>query len=330
MVHISGMTRCLILFVIFSVASINSPLAQYLYPKLNEARLILERPLAVQLLPEETEVEEAMNIVLKEAFTEDYNGEVVFMTPDEIKDLKRQKSNNYAFLIQRESLSEEIRYGVRYVDGSLLHWVMGTSGTGDPVAENEINTFAYSNVPLLYYDFILSVFDGKKEKVASVFTFINDELGKHDYLYLCQQIDILVKSSTDGIMRADFVDVPKNIERLKSVKSYYLSDYFEDEVIGSFGDYYEYDFEVVSFKDYLSVILEKRENAAYIKTIFSYQHNRFMWLMVDASNGQILALNDIGDYKFTGNFNAKNLIKPRHLKYSVHEPTQLLNNYYNK
>lgn len=324
------MTRpVVLLFLTFGLLIFESK-AQYLYPKIDEAKLIQQRPLAVQLLPEDTEVEEAFNVVLKEAFNEYYDGKVVFKSSSEIKTLKKQKSNDFAFLIQRELLSEETRYGVRYVDGSMYHWIMGASKMKDPVSKNEIENFAYENVILEYYDFILSVFDGKKEKVVTVLTFANDELGKHDYLYLCQQINLLIKSSTGGTMRADYVDVEGNIERLKSIKSYFLTDYFEDGVKENLGDYYEHDFEVVSFEDYQSLILEKRENSAYVKIIFSFQHNRFMWLMVNSSNGQILALNDIGDYKFTGGFEASNLIKPRHLKFSVHEPTQLANNYYNK
>ena len=82
------MTRFLVLLLLCLCLKFEIK-AQYLYPKLNDARLIQQRTLAVQLLPEDTEVETALNTVLKEAFNENYQGKVVFKSPSEIKALKK-------------------------------------------------------------------------------------------------------------------------------------------------------------------------------------------------------------------------------------------------
>ena len=302
--------------------------AQYPFPKKELADLVLDRTLVVQLLSEETALEELMNQGLKEAF-EDYPN-VVFASLKELNGLKRKNLENYAYLTQPERLTETIRLNVKYVDGSLEYLVGGTLSNPTPVMSDAIKMHTVDKINLDYMGFVLSVFTGKKEEVVTMITFVNSELAKHDYIFLRQQMELLLKSSSAGTMRANYVDEQANIVQLTSRFSYYLKDYFTDVELDQIAENHDQGYKVVNYKDYLEPILNKTEFVAYIKLIYSFMHNKYMWVMVEATSGKILAVNEIGDYKFAGEFEASELIKARHLKYSFHEPTQLLNNYYNK
>ena len=303
---------------------------QYPYPRVELAELALNRTLAVQLLYEDSEVEEALNQVLKETVMTYYEGEAEFFFPPELEKAMRKNGEDYAFLTQPEFLEEDVRMDISYVDGSFHSWILGGSNEPSDLARHEVEDFRYESVRLGQYQFILSLIDGRREKQISTVILPNGNVGKHDHLFIIQQFDLLLGSAVEGVMRSDFVDVEENIDRIKSTTCYFLKDYFSEETQAEFTDFYEYPYELVSFQEYQQVILNRQEESTYIRIIFSFQHNKYMWVIVDASDGRVLALNDIGDYKFTGTFDATNLIKPRHLKLSLSEDTQLLNNYYNK
>ena len=94
--------------------------AQYMYPDQEVAILIKNKDLVVQLLPESSGVEKALNKVLRETF-EDYwpDKNMKYMFPPSVKALLKSKPQNYAILTQTESLGKQIKSLPEYANGSM-------------------------------------------------------------------------------------------------------------------------------------------------------------------------------------------------------------------
>ncbi|MFY0689028.1 MAG: hypothetical protein JXQ90_17795 [Cyclobacteriaceae bacterium] len=303
--------------------------AQYPYPDPDDVKYIKDKALAVQLLEEETEVEAALNTVLKEIFDAEWElGVVEYFSPKEFESAKRKSTEQYFFLDQEDRLSDRIRFDFSYIDGSLKNLIMGASEAADALEKEALQNYSCGELSLDYADFTLSVFDGKKERVLTHVTFMNDMVLKHDYLFLSQQLQHLLKSALSGVMRANYLNHERNIDVLTNSTFLLPMEYFESTV-SLVDKTLETDYEVLEFVDYQSKILNKALGV-YFKVVFSYQHNKYMWLMVDARDGQILSVNECGVYKFSGTFTPPQLIKPRTLKLAFDMEFQLLNDYYNK
>jgi hypothetical protein len=319
---LSGLILCLLFFHSYG---------QYPYPKQAFAERVKDRTLAVQLLPEETEVESALNAVLIEAFDENWELTAVeYFSPKAFAALKKSSRDRYAFLEQRTELNESLRLDMDYIDGSLHGRILGTSNSATQTFKDELKAYQVDEVPFDYYDFVLNVFDGKKEKFVTTVSFINDDLGKHDYLFLCQQIQLLLTYSAQGYSARNYQDTELNMNALSQSTTYFLDDFHEQDVLDHFDKYYAYPYRVVAYADYVDLILSKKEGAAYLKMIFAMQQNKYMWGLVDAATGRVLSLNECGDYKFSGSFDADKIVKPAYLKSATDINAQMLNNYYAK
>lgn len=304
---------------------------QYPYPKQDLAQLVKSRKLAVQLLPEESEVESAMNLVLKEAFDENWEfGEVVYLPLAAFNKLKKSSAEDYAFLAQRERLNEDLRYEMEYMDGSLAGRVKGTSNSKDDLAAYEFSSYEFKEVQLDYYDFILYIYEEKREKFVTTVSFVNSELAKHDYLFLCQQLKLLISYSADGYPASQYQETEVNLEYLSELQTHFLINYLKDEEVSHFYKYYDYGFKIINYVDYVNVILSKKPGTAYIKILFAMQQNKYMWGIVDSETGRVLSLNGLGDYKFSGTFDADKLVNPMHIRASTEINIQQVNNYYRK
>jgi hypothetical protein len=303
--------------------------AQYTYPKSDLAKLAVSLPLAVKMLPKTSQVEIEMNKVLREAFDENWDlSQVNFLAPKAFEKLKKSQPADYVFLQQPEILHEDLRMQLEYVDGSLEHRIMATSKSPIELATDEIKSYEITEVPFQYYDFDLKVFDGKKEKLVTTISFINSDLGKHDYVFLVQQLKLMLSASAEGRSANSFQNAEDNLATLSNLKTVFLKDYHEEDVIGKFDKYYEFPYQIVSYHEYVLAILSQDPEVAYLKMIFSRQHNKYMWGMVQASTGRMLSINECGDYKFTGSFEADNIIRPSYLRTATNLNTQLINNYY--
>ena len=182
--------------------------AQYLYPDQEVAALVNSKELIVQLLPESSKVEIALNKVLKETFQEYWPSKnVKFMFPKGIKALLKSKTQKYAILTQTGSLGKQIKSLPAYANGSMEQWILGASNEATPEQKDALANFNYEQIQLEYHEHKLSVFDGKKEKIATIITFANGNLGKHDYVFLCQQLRHLLKSAAAGVPIDEFWNV---------------------------------------------------------------------------------------------------------------------------
>ena len=54
-------------------------------------------------------------------------------------------------------------------------------------------------------------------------------MGKHDYVFLCQQLRHLLKSAAAGVPIDEFWNVEDNIKALRKTKYSLLEDYFKEE-----------------------------------------------------------------------------------------------------
>jgi hypothetical protein len=306
-------------------------LAQYPYPDPDLVRMIKGKTLAIQLIEEETEVEIELNRVLKEVFNDEWTlSPVAYFGPKAFEKLKKNEQEAYFFLDQPDQLSDRIRFDFSYIDGSLEGAIKAASENADPVSKDALRDFTYGDIALDYYDFSLSVFAGKKEEVLTHVTFVNDLLFKHDYLFLCQQLHLLLNSSLSGIMRADYLDHDQNVDVLTQSTFVLLDEFFEPNAASALDKTLEPAYEMLRFSDFQARVLSKSPGMVYFKIVYSYQHNKFMWLMVNAEDGKILSVNECGIYKFSGEYPPTTLIKPRSLQLAYDMDYQLLNDFYNK
>jgi hypothetical protein len=303
--------------------------AQYMYPDQEVAILIKNKDLVVQLLPESSGVEKALNKVLKETF-EDYwpNKNMKYMFPPSVKSLLKSKPQNYAILTQTESLGKQIKSLPEYANGSMEKWILGASREANEEQKNALSNFNYKKIQLEYHEHKLSVFDGKKEKVATIITFANGNLGKHDYVFLSQQLRHLLNNAAAGIPRDEFWNVDENIKALRNTKYSLLEDYFKEEDVFKIDKTLVNLYTMIPFEAYQKIIVEKTLGRSYPKIIFSYLHSRFMWIMIRSSDGRILSINSCNNYKFTGNYPANEMIRSGDIHKSMDNSIQILFNKY--
>ena len=84
--------------------------AQYLYPDQEVAALVNSKELVVQLLPESSGVEKALNKILRETFQEYWPSKnVKYMFPKGVKALLKSKTQKYDILTQTGSLGKQIK-----------------------------------------------------------------------------------------------------------------------------------------------------------------------------------------------------------------------------
>ncbi len=303
--------------------------AQYLYPDQEVAALVNSKELVVQLLPESSKVEIALNKVLKETFQEYWPSKnVKYMFPKGIKALLKSKTQKYAILTQTGSLGKQIKSLPAYANGSMEQWILGASNEATPEQKDALLNFNYEQIQLEYHEHKLSVFDGKKEKIATIITFANGNLGKHDYVFLCQQLRHLLKSAAAGVPIDEFWNVEDNIKALRKTKYSLLKDYFKEEEAPQIDRSLVNLYTFVPFEAYQKIIMERTQGRSYPKIIFSFLHGRFMWVMVRSSDGKILSLNSCNNYKFTGSYSVDEMIRSGDVYKSMDDSIQILFNKY--
>ena len=303
--------------------------AQYLYPDQEVAALVNSKELVVQLLPESSKVEIALNKVLKETFQEYWPSKnVKYMFPKGIKALLKSKTQKYAILTQTGSLGKQIKSLPAYANGSMEQWILGASNEATPEQKDALLNFNYEQIQLEYHEHKLSVFDGKKEKIATIITFANGNLGKHDYVFLCQQLRHLLKSAAAGVPIDEFWNVEDNIKALRKTKYSLLKDYFKEEEAPQIDRSLVNLYTFVPFEAYQKIIMERTQGRSYPKIIFSFLHGRFMWVMVRSSDGKILSLNSCNNYKFTGSYPVDEMIRSGDVYKSMDDSIQILFNKY--
>tara|TARA_B110000459_G_scaffold143078_1_gene155838 strand:+ start:891 stop:1856 length:966 start_codon:yes stop_codon:yes gene_type:complete len=303
--------------------------AQYIYPDQEVAVLVNNKELVVQLLPESSGVEKALNKVLRETFQEYWPSKnVKYMFPKGIKALLKSKTQKYAILTQTESLGKQIKSLSAYANGSMEQWILGASKEATPEQKDALANFNYEQVELEYHEHKLSVFDGKREKIATIITFANGNLGKHDYVFLCQQLRHLLKSAAAGVPIDEFWNVEDNIKALRKTKYSLLEDYFKEEEAAQIDKSLVNLYTFVPFEAYQKIIVEKTQGRSYPKIIFSFLHGKFMWVMVRSSDGRILSINSCNNYKFTGSYPVDEMIRSGDVYKSMDDSIQILFNKY--
>ena len=294
--------------------------AQYRFPDKALAQEVKGRTLAVQLLEETSDTEKNLNAAMKEAFTENWIfSQVEFFSPAEIQAKRKAGDQKYALLVHSDMLK---RYEKTYNIGqdgrrSRIGVVPGPGQT----------QVTYTTFTFTYYNFDLIIPGGKEKTVTSI-GFANGDLYKIDFLFLTQQLSRLLDNAVKGTLQSEYYNVERNIETVKKYKLYLLKDFFTEKDIANMSKYYEYDYELVDYDRYEDVILNKEANAGYVKIIWSNQHQSYVWLVVDSSDGGVLSLLNFGGVSFGKHHNADDIIQARHLKYITYKGGQKMNNKY--
>lgn len=308
-------------FLIIAFISINV-FSQYNYPKQELAKQVLESKLAVQLYSENSEEDKHSNQAIKEIFNNEWKlTEIEFFTKEEINKLKTEKNKEYAYLVFDESLRSDVRSGYISPNGKI---------TRVGVSDNPNSTrFSYTAFSFTYFEYALQIVN-KKGKIKNVteICFANGELSKIDYLFLCQQLDRLLKHSSEHDSSKKYYDVKANIERIKSTELLLLDNFFREKDKNKMSKYYDYKYKLVDMTEYENTILNKEAEKTYVKIIWSQHHNMYMWLVVNAENGAIIAQTGFGGVKFGRHHNANEIIKAKHLKYITNKMAQKVNSRY--
>ncbi len=294
--------------------------AQYKFPKKELAEEVKNKKIAIQLLEEKGETEKNLNTSLKEAFAQNWSFTTVeFYTIAEIDELVASKSNDYAFLLQQDELKEDKRSG--YIDAQGRRHHIGVSHAGD-------SKFTYTAFTFTYYDFDLVLFKKNKAVNVTSISFANGDLSKIDYIFLAQQLNKLLENSVNGTSLKEYYNVERNIKTLENHKLLLLKDFFKEKDVPEISKTYEYSSELVDFEKYEDAILNKESNTAYVKILWSNQHESYVWAVVDTLDGSILALTGFGGVKFGKHHDADDIIKVKHLKYVTAKGAQSMNNKY--
>ncbi|WP_289039191.1 hypothetical protein [uncultured Zobellia sp.] len=301
--------------------------SQYEYPKKENADIVLQSTLAVQLLDEEDEYGKYANTAIKEIFNENWKlTEVIFLSKAEIEKLKESKDSKYTYLTHDDALLKETRMNHVSTDPSSTtfgrRYSMGANAPTKSVSYQRVAfTFAY-------YSYNIEIVGKKKPISVTKIGFANGELSKIDYLFLCQQLSHLINSSSKEVPEKSYYNVESNIEKNKNSQLILPRDFFKEKDIEKMDSNYEYDFEVVDAEKYQNTILNKETGKTYVKIIWSHQHSMYLWVVVNAEDGTIIAQTGFGGVKFGKNHEANEVIKAKHLKYITSKMAQKVNNRY--
>lgn len=295
-----------------------STFAQNPYPDQEDAAKVLERTLVVQLLNEGSETAKFRNDALREVFMENWTlTPIAFKNNYEIKKLKSSKTKDkYVFLTQSDEMAEDIR-----------------TSSGKGRNKNGLKSGSFGNKYVAFsfshYDFFLEIMEKKRRPtVITTIGMANGELLKPDYLYLCQQLRLLVESSAKGIEEKEFYNVNENINFITNNKLLLLKDFFKEKDLDNIPSKYGYKYELVDYEKYEDIILNKEKGYAYVKIIWSTQHSLYMWITVNSEDGTIKSIMGFGGVKFGSHHDANEIIKAKHLNYISNAKMQNFNNKY--
>lgn len=318
------MKNVIISIFILSTASLFS---QYEYPEKEDSDVVLNSILAIQLLNEETEFDTYANKAVREAFEENWKlTEVVFLSKAEINKLKEAKDAKYAYLTHNDELLKETRMSHMSTDPNSTtfgrSYGMGVNAPTESVSYQRVAfTFAY-------YSYNLEIIGKKKPVSVTKIGFANGELSKIDYLFLSQQLTHLLESAVKDVPEKEYYNIEDNIEKIQNSQLMIPQDFFKEKDLKKMDSYYEYGFELVDGGKYQDVILKKESGKTYIKIIWSHQHSMYLWTVVNAEDGSIIAQTGFGGVKFGKNHKANEIIKAKHLKYITNKMAQKVNSRY--
>ncbi|MBL3658546.1 hypothetical protein [Fulvivirga sediminis] len=277
--------------------------AQNYYPDEEVANEALNRTLAIQTFNSDGEYGESLSKAFKDIFTKEWKlSDVEFMTAKEMEAAKTNKSSDYVFLSHSAMSLEIIERNLKALDRTVF-------------------TFSFFN-------FSLDLYDTKRPTNVTEIGFANEELTKIDFLYLCQQLHLLLKNSADGVASSDFYNIDENIEDLQKSTLLMPEQFFREKDIAKMDSYYENKYEILNPEKFEEAVLNKADDTCYIKIIWSNQHNAYTWITVDAADGSIRSLMSFGGVKFGRNHDANDIIKAKQLSNILKKFPQKVNSKY--
>lgn len=293
--------------------------AQYPFPDKELCDQIAGRTLAVELIKETDDNAKNLNAAIKEVFNQNWKmTPVEFITSKQRQQILDKKDTKYVVLTQAEDLKTIKRTG--HID---------KYGMRTFARIESVRSFKYTVFSFEYYNFRLLLPTSKKNKLVTQIGFPNGDLSKIDYLFLIQQLNKLIDSSINATPMNEFYNVDRNIEAIKGKNLVILSDFIKPKEVEKISENYDYKYELVDFTAYEDVILNKKPGNCYTRIIWSNQHEIYMWVIVDAENGDILSLMSFGGVKFGSHHTANDIIKAGHFKYVYNNKAQKFNDRYN-
>jgi len=308
-----------LLIAVLVCITLNS-FGQYVLPKKADAEKVLKSKLIVQLLDEKSDVDKNYNICMKTSFEKNWKlTELAFMDKEEIDKILKSKKEGYAILSQSDAERKLVRTKYMGPDGKMVSFAEA------PVGSSKVE---FTKLLFSYYNFKLDVIQGSKIIEVTNLGFANGELTSVDFLFLCQQLTQLLDFAVKSPDAKNYSNVDANLEKCKKSKLILLKDFFREKDQAEMKSYCDYDFKLVDRVEYQDIILNQNPGNAYVKIIWSNQHQNYIWVVVDAENGKILARTAFGGVKFGTYQSADDIIKAKHIKYVYNKTAQNLNNRY--
>ncbi|MBP2832837.1 hypothetical protein J8281_11630 [Aquimarina sp. U1-2] len=308
--------KCKFLLVLVMICA--NSFAQYTYPKTSLAKNVLASTLVVQLLDGDNEVVSRRNDDIIAVFRDHWkHTDLLFLTQSQIDSLAEKHKNGYSYVFQDDFEYNETRNRHINSDGSIHPF---GDGMGGRLSYNAF-TFGY------YSCYLNARIDGDYEFITSI-GFANDNLRKTDYLFLYQQLSRLLDAAAQEKPTKEYFNVNRNIETLPSKTLVLPKHFFKEKDYGKISKYYDHSYELVDIEVYEQTILNREVEKAYVKIIWSHQHKLYMWVVVNAEDGAILAITGFGGVSFGSYHTANEIIKAKHLKYTTSKFAQKINNRY--
>jgi hypothetical protein len=295
----------LLLLVSLFTLSLN---AQYIYPDKDKCEELKTRTLIVKIFDEKKQADITINEAIADVFKNNWTlCPVIFKTNKEIKKMVKGLESQYAIL----AFGEEGKANVDF----------------DPAIEPDYSQFDFTKTLMsLYY-----LKEGEKEfdlvNITTIAT-ANKNLVKSDYLFVVQQLNLLINSALQGIQAKDYFNIDREKASLISKTLLIPDELVKDNEKEKIINFYKDKFQRIKTRELEQIIVEKANDKAYVKIIWSEQHNSFVWVAVNAQDGKILGLISLAPAKFTTPFPANNILKIKTLANLIKPEVQKKNNKY--
>ncbi len=304
------------------LGSINA-FSQFIYPSQEDAKHVLSKTLAVELLNESNDDIKKQNEDLKSIFTSEWDkSKVEFFSTQKIQRLIAEKNTDYVYLTQELAKEIDSRTRLRHYDGSSATF----NSNNEPYYSERYVAFSFSFYPFKVITFKNNKKGKLEQKEITSITFANPYLNKTDYLFLAQQLNKIIGDASEGKSANEYYgNVSENIEKIKNDTLLLAKPFFKEKEIKKIPSSYEYPFEILEPSIIDEKILNKTVGYTYIKIIWHDFSNVYVWAVIEADSGKILAQTAFGGVKFGRYHNANEIIKVKHLKYCTHEGGQKMN-----
>jgi len=293
--------------------------AQFRYMDNQQAKILSESIIIVQLFDEGNQEGKEANTFLREYFAPNLKigKEVQFKSNAEIDNLLQSRDGNKYAIIAHDK--DE-------------HDVLGRRKVNDIYRNNPIKSSNeyYAMATLTHYDIELHLYNessAQGEFVTEV-DFVHYYLRPEDYVFSAKQFNRLYNAALKGIPTNRYYQVEKALGKLETKTLLVDSSKVRFKLSKAKG--YDSNYRFTDHKEIKTAIINHKEGFAYPLMIWSWQLNAYLWVIVDTETGEIYSTVTNGgvNYKKFGENEPPGIIGKGHFKYFDSKLANKINNRY--